>query len=69
MKSFEMNYPKAEYGAYYPTARIWWKWYSEKFQELKMYLYLCIWCFCVPLSCAVKTDSRLVSILFEEFVE
>ena len=39
MKSFEMNYPKAEYGAYYPTARIWWKWYSEKFQELKMYLY------------------------------
>ena len=34
-----------------------------KFQELKMYFKLCIWCVCILHSCAVKTDLRTAILL------
>ena len=34
-----------------------------KFQELKIYFKLCIWCVCILHSCAVKTDLRTAILL------
>ena len=34
-----------------------------KFQELKMYFKLCIWCVCILHSCAVKTGLRTAILL------